>query len=97
VRGPTCAALLADRAAAAAREGSETAAAQQSLTFSVLQGGFDAWHEAVGPGDQFTEETKWGRERERERAPQSSQTPAPRLRGTTPERETEREKARERK
>lgn len=50
VRGPACAALLA------AKQRGNGTAAQPSIKISVLQGGFDAWHEEIGPRDQFTEE-----------------------------------------
>ena len=53
VRGPACAARLADRAAAKSRG---DAAAQPSIKISVLHGGFDAWHDEIGPRDEFTEE-----------------------------------------
>lgn len=54
VRGPACAAALADRAAKQQRGPGD--AAQPSIRISVLHGGFDAWHDEVGPRDQFTEE-----------------------------------------
>ena len=51
VRGPACAARLADRV-----KQTQGTAAQPSIKISVLHGGFDAWHEEVGPRHELTEE-----------------------------------------
>jgi hypothetical protein len=57
VRGPACAARLANRAAAVANaKKEETPAQQPPVRISILRGGFDSWYEEIGPRDQFTEE-----------------------------------------
>lgn len=57
VRGPACAAALANRVAASASASAEKEGAQQHpIKISVLHGGFDAWFEEVGARDSLTEE-----------------------------------------
>ena len=52
VRGPACAARLANRAAAAAA----ATEPRPPIRISVLHGGFDAWYEEIGVRDALTEE-----------------------------------------
>ena len=63
VRGPACASRLANRVAAkAAQQGPNGGGpARPSIRISVLHGGFDAWHEEIGAGDEFTEEQPGGK------------------------------------